>query len=208
MHGAVRAARWRAAMVGLVSAVAAAACSEGGAQVGVPSATVGTEPPTTTTTHPYAVPPVIDATYVNRVLEGLDKAYGDIVRLVLNSRGLVPQASAQLRSLFGTDRELQLELDRFQEDMRSGFRGYRNPPGNQRTFVDHIVAASSECIFARVLRDYSAVSQVLAVETEWVALSRLDISRDPTGFNTTGWAYTYHGFPPPGFPDPPNQCHV
>ena len=43
-------------------------------------------PQGTTTTNPYAVPPVIDEPYVNRVLAGLDHSVGDAVRLAMRTR--------------------------------------------------------------------------------------------------------------------------
>src|SRR5687768_15070166 len=51
---------------------ASVACSGRAADRGSAGAnpTVATEPPTTTTTNPYAVPAVIDAAYVDRVLVG------------------------------------------------------------------------------------------------------------------------------------------
>ncbi|HVL27121.1 MAG TPA: hypothetical protein VM390_03165 [Acidimicrobiales bacterium] len=196
-------------MVGLVSAVAAAACSEGGAQVGVPSATVGTEPPTTTTTHPYAVPPVIDAAYVNRVLEGLDKAYGDILRHTIQVRTISDEAVQRLRALYAQDRDVQLRVDLFQELIRLNFRGLRIPPGNQTTRIDHLFTASPGCIFARVVRDSTGVAEASPgneTRTYWVGLVPIDPTRNAILLNDTGWAYTFEGFPPPGFPDPPNQC--
>ncbi len=185
----------------------AGACSEGGAQVGVPSATVGTEAPTTTTTNPYAVPAVIDAAYVNRVLEGLDKAYGDIVRLVVSSGGLLLQASNQLRAIYAANDWLQLEFDRFQEEARTRFRHYKSPPGDLKTVVEQLIVGSQNCIFARVRRDYSAMSEALSTPgVEWVGLVPLDPSRDPNGFNATRWAYAYNGFPPPDSPAPSSPC--
>lgn len=191
----------------MVVLTVAAACSDGEAQVGVPSATVGTEAPTTTTTNPYAVPAVIDAAYVNRVLGGLDKAYGDVVRLVVSSGGLVIQASNQLRAIYSANDWLQLEFDRFQEETRTRFRHYKSPPGNQETVVDQLIVGNQNCIFVRVRRDYSAMSEApSAPGVEWVGLVPLDPSRDPNGFNVTGWAYAYNGFPPPGSPAPSSPC--
>ena len=64
----------------LAAGVLVGACGGGGNDEPLgPTATV---PQGTTTTNPYAVPPVIDEPYVNRVLAGLDQGVGDIVRLV------------------------------------------------------------------------------------------------------------------------------
>lgn len=193
----------------MVVLTVAAACSDGEAQVGVPSATVGTEAPTTTTTNPYAVPAVIDAAYVNRVLGGLDQIAGNITREVFRSRSISDQVVQQLRAIYSTDPNVQLEIDLFQELARSGFASLRDPPGNQVTKVEELITAESRCIFARVSRDLSAVSKETTGPSPrryWVALVPLDPARDVNGLNGTSWAYRYDGFPPPGFPDPPNQC--
>ena len=77
------------AVLAALALLASAACSGGGADKGSAGAnpTLATDPPRTnptlatvpaptTTTNPYAVPAVIDAAYVNRVLAGLDAADG------------------------------------------------------------------------------------------------------------------------------------
>lgn len=191
---------------GAVLAVASAACSEGGARVGVPSATVGTAPATTTTTDPYAIPAVIDSAYVNRVLEALDQAYGDIVRLVMQTRQLPPEATTRLRSLYARDELLQLQVDAFQLLLARGFPTYKSPSGDQHTQVQELISSTPLCIFARVSRDYSAVREATSQRSEWVALVPKEPSRDEAHMNPTRWAYQYDGFPPPGVAEPRNQC--
>ena len=183
------------------------ACSDGGAQVGVPSATVATAPATTTTTDPYAVPAVIDAAYVDRVLQGLDKAYGETTRLIVSSRALVPIATGQLRALFGSNSALQSEFTRFQLEERTQFDGYKGPPGDQKTTVEQVITGTPTCIFLRARRDYSAVYGIPGPShLTWIELRPLDLSRDPDRYNPTRWAFHYNGFPQPGSPDPPNPC--
>lgn len=168
--------------------------------------TVATEPPTTTTTNPYAVPAVIDAAYVNRVLAALDAAMGDVVRLVVGTRTISREAYDRLRAIYGTDQWLQLSLDNFQADVRNGFNGYRPSPGNKTSTIRRIVAANHQCIFAEVERDFSAVSPIPnPVNPQWVGLKPLDPNRDPARYNTTGWAFIYDGFPP-SRSQPPNPC--
>src|SRR5436190_6941422 len=83
-------------------AVAIATLAACGGEKGVarvePHATVPTAPPTTV--DPYAVPPTIDAAYVNKVMEGLDAAVGDIVRLVIRTRDISPEVIDRLNALY------------------------------------------------------------------------------------------------------------
>ncbi|MDQ2826385.1 MAG: hypothetical protein M3Y04_05430, partial [Actinomycetota bacterium] len=109
------------------------ACSPSSAEKAGPTATVATEVPTTATTNPYAVPPVIDAAYVNRVLAGLDAAVGDALRLVYGSHNISLAALDRLRAVYATQDILQFTIDGLQLDMDSGFKTYRPSPGNRQT---------------------------------------------------------------------------
>ncbi len=176
----------------------AAACSGATADKAGPTATVRTEPPATTTTNPYAVPAVIDAAYVNRVLAGLDAIRGDVARLVLRTQNIPREAYDRLKAMYADPDFLQINIDGLQLDIREGFRAYRPEPGNNVTLVRELITARPDCIFARVDRDRSAVGVKPPpnVSVEWVALRPLDRARDPAGYNATGWAYVYDGFPP------------
>ncbi|MDQ4069029.1 MAG: hypothetical protein M3203_06105 [Actinomycetota bacterium] len=173
------------------------ACSGATADKAGPTATVGTEPPATTTTNPYAVPAVIDAAYVNRVLAGLDAIRGDVARLVLQTQTIPREAYDRLKAMYADPDFLQNSIDSYQLEIRQGLRGYRKDPGNILTQVRELITARPNCIFARVERDRSAVAANPPPNTfVWVGLRPLDPLRDPMGYNTTGWAYVYDGFPP------------
>lgn len=172
-----------------------------------PTATVGTLPPVTTTTDPYAVPPAIDAPYVNRVLAGLDQAYGDMTRTMVAARTIPRDIADGLHAFYLTDAAWQLMIDGLQEDMRTGFANYRPNPGNQRSVVVDLLRTGRQCVFAKIHRDYSAVGIRLdpSVATQWVALVPVKPSDDPDHRNPTGWGYVYEGFQR-GFVAPSDPC--
>lgn len=180
-----------------------AACS-GGSDAAEERTTVPPAPEVTTTTNPYAVPDVIDAAYVNRVLAGLDAAVGDVVRMVVQAGYVAPDALERLRALY-EDRPLALQVNLLNRDARDVGESFRG--GNQVTTVSRLVTGSPDCIFAQVSRDLSAVvadpSPELAVQ--WVGLHRLDQARDPNRFNPTTWAFAYDGFQPDHSP-PASPC--
>ncbi len=194
-----------AAGVSLLLAGALGACSSGD-EPAAPTATLGTAPPVTPTTDPYAVPAVIDEAYVNRVLQGLDAAVGDVVRMVVRERAIPPEVLDRLDTLY-LGEVLQNNRDVLAADLQTGFTNVKPNPGNQRTTVSQLITAEPDCIFAQVRRDYSAV--VLRtnpkLDTQWVALRPLESSRDPNNYNPTPWLYTYDGFQPDGS-GPPNLC--
>lgn len=197
------------AVLAALALTASAACSTGGADKGSAGAnptlatepprtnpTLATVPPATTTTNPYAVPAVIDAAYVNRVLAGLDAVLGDVGRTVLKTKTIPPDAYDRLKSIYGSNELLQLTIDSIQADIRKGLTGYRPDPGNRASLVQQILSAGPRCIFVRVQRDYLAVSQSPStVNPQWVGLRSADPARDPSRHNPTSWVMIYDGFP-------------
>ncbi len=198
------------AVLAVVALTVSAACSGGAADKGSAGAgagvTVATEPPRTTTTNPYAVPAVIDVAYVNRVLAGLDAAMGDTVRLVVHTRTIPREAYDRLRAIYNDDQRLQLAIDSFQSDMRRGFTGYQPEPGNKVSVVTQLITVAPTCLFARVDRDYHAVSVgSTSSDTQWIALRPLNKVRDPQGYNGTNWALAYEGYTETRS-QPPDPC--
>ncbi len=202
----IRPVRWQAAWrtAACIAIALATACS-GNDRKATPSATVPTAPAQTTTTDPYAVPAVIDAAYVNRVLAGLDAASGEVTRLVLSTRAIPPEAIERLKALYSDAAALQLSLDSYQEMLRSNFAGLKPTPGNVHTQTEQLLSVNSNCIFAQVIRDYSATAVRSVPPTpEWVAL-RPKGSSDPSHYNPTPWSFIYEGFERNGGP-PSNPC--
>jgi hypothetical protein len=200
-----RRAAWRTVVVGLL---ALAACSSAEPAAQVPSATVTTAPATTATTDPYAVPAVIDAAYVNRVLAGLDAVNGDVVRLIVQSRTIPKEAYDRLRAIYQANELLDRILDTFSQDVAFRLSTYRMDPGNMRSTVTEVLSASTSCIYAKVSRDYSSVAAGPAPtdDVQWVGLRPLDLSHDPARYNGTGWAYTYEGYRPGRLPPSSSPC--
>jgi hypothetical protein len=167
----------------------------------VPTATV---PQGTTTTNPYAVPPVIDDAYVNRVLARLDQAVGDVTRLIVTNRTITDEAADRLMTLYVGD-ALALKLQSYQRDVFRDFAGYKSPLGNKITTVTRLISARPDCIFAEVSRDVSAISLHPDPElsTLWVALTPADSGG--IGVNPTGWVFSLEGLQQDAS-EPPNPC--
>jgi hypothetical protein len=123
---------------------------------------------------------------------------------VVRTKTIPPDAYDRLRAIYGDDEWLQLRLDGFQEDLRTGVEGYRLEPGNERTVVTQLLSASPNCIFAKVLRDSSPmVVDPSPPSTQWVALSRSQPRNQSV--NPTGWVFMYDGFPQDRS-EPLNRC--
>lgn len=199
----------RTGLAGLAALLltASSACSPSSADRAGVGNTVPTEPPRTTTTNPYAIPAVIDVAYVNRVLAGLDAAVGDVLRMVMRTNTLPPEALDRLRALYADPDFLQIKIDGYQRDLREGFKNYNADPGNKRSTVTRIVSAQPSCIFVQVNRDYSSVGvrPLKELDIQWVGLKPIDLSRDARRYNPTPWSYVYDGFPPDRS-QPPDPC--
>jgi hypothetical protein len=185
--------RFRRSLVAGLAAMAAVLVACGGSSEPlVPTATL---PQGTTTTDPYAVPAVIDEAYVNRVLAGLDKAYGDITRIVVAERSIPPEVIQRLNALYVEDL-VQFQIDVLQFKLLRGLKGYKTPPGDARSIVTNLISVQPRCIFVQISRDASLVvdSSNVQFSTLWVALVPADPTLDPNGFNPTPWALLYEGF--------------
>jgi hypothetical protein len=168
------------------------ACNESSEPLG-PTATV---PQGTTTTNPYAVPAVIDAPYVNRVLAGLDAAVGDVSRMIVASKTIPPEAIDRLEAIYVDQEQLQLTVDVYQDNLLRGFPGQRPTPGNRVTTVVELLSATPDCIFAKVDVDSSAIFEQPneRLRNQWVSLVPADRTAGNSVYNPTFWGFIYEGF--------------
>ena len=166
-----------------------------------------TLPAPTTTTDPYAIPPVIDAAYVNRVLEGLDAAVGEVVRIVVRTRDVPPEVIDRLKAIYFDREEINLKLASLQDDLRNGLTSLRPNPGNKISRVDEILYASHVCVFARIVRDYTPVGTNTSLQPslEWIGIKPSDPARDPNDYNPTPWMVEFEGVQADGT-EPPSPC--
>jgi hypothetical protein len=195
----------RTALIGTLCGLLLGACAGERAAPEVPNPTVRTEPATTATTNPYAVPAVIDAAYVNRVLAWFDQVEGDVVRRVVAARTLSPEDIAVLRAINASDGQFQVALDAYQYTLRTGLGGFLPNPGNEKTVVLEVLSAKSSCVYVKVDRDATAVARNPnpSFRTQWVALRRLDSPPSPS--NPTGWGYVLNGGGFGPSPRPPDR---
>jgi hypothetical protein len=195
-------ADWRRRVAAVALVAIAAACSGDDEDAAPPPPSIAEQTLPPTTADPYAVPPVIDVAYVTRVLAGLDQATGDIVRMLVRTRQLTPEALEQLDLVFA-DRALRDTTNGFVQDVVDEFSGYKETPGNTVTTVRELISSRADCIFAAVKRDYSAVAREPAatIANQYVAIKRGDRSQ----LNPTGWILFYEAYTPRDV-RPENPC--
>lgn len=181
---------------GLVAVVAvtltvSAACGRDG--VAAPDPTVPTAVTTTTAAvtapaDPFAVPPAIDAAYVDRVLVELNRVYGDVGRDVLSSGGLDRPKLDLLRAIYN-DPLFELQVEQFATIPRDDPAIYKQPIGDRTMVTEEVITARQDCVFVRVLLDVSAVAaEPPPRQPMYITLRPTQPGADPARVNATGWS--------------------
>ncbi len=179
----------------MATVVVLAGCSRGGRGAGAPAG--GTVGRATTTTGLYDVPEVIDETYVNRVLAGLEAVEADAFRINMRTNSFPPESEDRMRAIYESDYWFEGAANAAIDQIREGFVPARADPGDVVLTVTRLVRTTPECILAVVTQDNSAVvvpGEERLVEY-WVGLVPTDLAKDPFGYNPTGWAYQLKGGP-------------
>lgn len=193
----------RAAVVVLTLVLLAGACSgddDPGPATTAPSApSASSSPPSSDatstsaapTTDPFAIPEVIDAAYVNRVLEALYRIDGEVTREVLASGDVQPNVIEKISDIY-RDPQLTRELQALPALLEGDRSRFRNPPGDRQVFVTSVVEVASDCIVALVESDFSAVVAIPPPKDPnvvgVVTLAPASTRADGGGSNPTPWS--------------------
>jgi len=184
--------------VAATAALALAACSGGEAPAATGPATPPSSsaaPASSSTTvasaaDPYAVPAVVDAAYVERVLAALYAVHGDAIRAVVATGRIGFEEQQRLRAVYD-DQQLGIELDFLGRTVAGELSVFRDPPGDRRAFDAEILEAPPDCIVASVRLDFSAVVKspptTAAGERTLVILRPRAVADDPQRLNPTPW---------------------
>ncbi len=194
----------------LVGVLAGVGCSDHGddATRGS-SATVRTEPATTTTSVVPVdqVPAVIDVAYVQRVIDALDHVMGDAVRALVAAKAPDRAFYERLRAVY-----LDPEFERVQAELGRAaaeeLTTIRLNPGDPIARVERMISASPNCIFVAAFRSLEPLFTRTPAESEtrgFLGLKRRDDSRDPKKLNPTAWTIALDGVRPDGS-EPRSPC--
>jgi len=148
-------------------------------------------PTTTTTADPWAVPAVIDATYLNRVLAELDHVDGDAHRDARLMSAVTPRYLELERSIRADDAEVALGTKVLQSDIQQHWFNVRQVPGDRHMRVRAIIPASPPCVFASVEMDLNDFTVKPVTYPPWsIAL----LPAPPSTTNPTHWVLVQDGF--------------
>ena len=115
----------------------------------------GTASTTTTTADPYAVPKVIDAAYVNKVLAAHNEIVGQVRRDVLANHKLSDEDTAKLKAIY-IDDALSGQLRVWTDAALIAHPEFKPNPGDPIETVKTIHHADSDCIWVTTVTDEDA----------------------------------------------------
>ena len=186
--------RYLALWAGLL--FSAGACA-GGSHHSAPTTTAPSGGP-----NPDVIPSVITPAYVNAVFRVLNHINGDASRALLAAGKVTPGVLTDLRAIFNDPLYAQ-EVKIAQQSIAGNLSNVRRPPGDTKTTVENLIWATSTCVFAMVLQDYSQVTvrpEPAAPPGYW-GLEPKAQGDDPLHLNPTPWALSFNAV----FPTPPTS---
>jgi hypothetical protein len=169
-------------------AVLLAACS------GTEPETSEADPPAVTPSSAAAddwdVPDDLDAAYVQRVVDRLERTYLEAFQASREADGDIgSESSDRIEAIFAESR-VDAVLSAFVGLHDRGYPNFR-PSGEEEpreVRVAELLEATAECVHAKTLvSNDPLLAEPVGQLTEFVVLSR----REPTELNPTGWLYEY-----------------
>ena len=169
----------------------AGACSSGASDLG-PAATLGTAPPTTSTTaRPVDVaaipddPADIDETYVQAVIDALFAVDAEATKIFVETKQLDPRGVEILASIY-IGEELDQQVHHWEQLLAQ--RPDEVLPGALRHSVRRILGVAADCVFVMAERDFAATTTRTAPPTmTYLGITPKEPSDDPGGRNSSGW---------------------
>jgi len=212
-HGPVRrSARWLP-VGAVVVALAMGGCSgggsggEGAADAASPSSTTApttgraASSPTTGPADPYAVPEVIDAAYVERVLAALYAVDGEALRSALDKGAVDAEVIGLLQAIY-VEPQLRIEVEALIRAL-GDTSGFKRPPGDRVARVGRLRQVDRRCVIAEAVFDFESVveqpSPAPGGETLIIALvprGSAEGTPNPTGWSISDAEYIRTGEEP------------
>ncbi len=167
---------------------------------------------TTSSTAPAAPDPAvipddlaeIDEEYVQAVVDELFAVDAKAGEIFIRTREPLNQEAIDYLEAIYTEEEVERQLDIWFQDL--ALRHDELRPGTLRNEVQEVIDVARDCVYVRVLRDYSETT-IRAGEprTIYVGLTPKRQHDDPNGWNSTAWTLFMDGLNLDGS-QPENPC--
>lgn len=166
----------------VVSLVVASACSSSSRDVHP----IGTAPGP----NPDVIPAIITPAYVDAVFKVLNRVYGEALREELTTRGVGPTVTTELQAIY-IPPQLGVELAIFNQALNGSLRYVLPNPGDRVFTTTALQRATSSCIQAEEVADYTAVDRTkTAPQALTVVLARKHAGAH-NSINATPWVISY-----------------
>jgi hypothetical protein len=161
---------------------------------------------TTTTIDVAKVPATITVAYAQAVMDALDRALGDGLRVFARTKAPSPEFDAYLKAIYDGP-AYEKAVAEFGRTAAQSPDNVRPDPGDPETTVSRVLGASHDCVYAAVNRSFAKflVTTIPSTLEGYVELMIKNPQRDPVGLNPTVWAMVADDLVSNGA-FPPNPC--
>lgn len=151
-----------------------------------------TVPATTSTSVGFETPSIVDAPYVQRVVDELFRLEGEAARYLYAKKQPDAEFNARLDAILG-EPALATAKTFYGRGAAEGFTNFANPPGNPKAKVQTVLEATPECILVRASIDFRPLF-IEADRTDPNGFIQLHLA-DLLPLNLTGWGIVGAGVP-------------
>jgi hypothetical protein len=171
------------------------------------TSSTATVPVSTTQPLSPTVPAVIDAAYIQQVINRLDVVYGDAFRALEADRAISDHVKALLADAF-VGRALNGTLADFGREAQTGFTLVRPNPGDPSASVLSVASADPKCVVTKTVFTFDQVYRPgFNTSLPDVYFSLLPAAPSSDGVNSTGWRVAFDGARQDGS-EPANICSL
>jgi hypothetical protein len=180
----MRSLTWR--VLAVVCAASVLAGCGGGSDAAVDEAPLVADAGSTTTSavDPWAIPEVIDAEYVRRVLQRIDDVRAEVRRDVFATKQFTDVDRKKIESIY-VDHQLVVALNEWPTLATTEHPDFLSNPGSAVVVVQRILRSTSDCIWADVTFDESKNRPTPRVPVQ--AQIVLVVAAHDTQVNPTPW---------------------
>ncbi|MGH2697410.1 MAG: hypothetical protein ACRDIW_10515, partial [Actinomycetota bacterium] len=142
--------------------------------------------------------------YVQAVVDALYAVDAGATRIFVETRALDQRAIDHLAAIYVED-EVQRQVNTWAQSL--AVRADQLLPGTLGNDVQRVIDVAPDCVYVKVLRDYSETTtrQDAPSRTVYLGLTPKIPGEDPEGLNPTAWMLFMDGLNPDGS-QPENPC--
>ncbi len=163
------------------------------AAVNAPSSATPSRTAPSSVINPDVIPPVITIPYVDAVFKVLEHIDGNVLRQLLQSRGITARITAELAAIYNQPLYSK-EVAIAEQTLAGNMSNIIHPPGDVVMTVVRLISASPTCIFVATKANYDAVLKNPG-KSPGSTYFALEMKQDYSGdrsLNSTPWSIFFN----------------